>query len=100
MTYYPILGLARRAGCITSGFTNCFQAVLNNVARLVIIAEDAGFVNKRKLEKACLEHNIVFVEVGSKKDFYTYLGKNSCYWAILDSNFAKVFLSKLGDLRR
>ncbi|NPV28252.1 MAG: 50S ribosomal protein L7ae [Firmicutes bacterium] len=88
---FSLLGLARRAGKLTSGITNCLHALAHKEARLIILAEDAGR-NREKVIKACLTEQVPYLEFGSRQEFLKYLGQSSCIWAVLCENFAQQIL--------
>lgn len=89
-----LLGLAKRAGKLTSGITNCLHAIQNKQARLIIIAKDAG-VSKKKIIRDCLSERVEYVEYGTKEEFQRMLGSPSCFWAILSRELSQGFLTQI-----
>lgn len=88
-----LLGLAKRAGKLVVGFTNCLQAIQNKRATLVIITKDAG-VDKKKIIRACHEKGIRHIEFGTKDEFRQTIGSPSCFLAILSRELSQGFLAK------
>ncbi len=91
---FSLLGLAKRAGRLASGFTICLHAISLKKARLVVLAEDTGR-SREKVIKACLAKQVPFVEFGSKQQFLKFLGQSSCIWAILCDEIAQNFLKNI-----
>ncbi|HHW40386.1 MAG TPA: 50S ribosomal protein L7ae [Syntrophomonadaceae bacterium] len=89
-----LLGLAKRAGKLASGMTNCLHAIRNKQAKLIIIAKDAG-VNKKKIIRVCLAERIKYVEYGTKDEYRRILGCPSCFWAILSRELSQGFLAQI-----
>lgn len=90
---FSLLGLAKRAGKLVPGITNCLHAVCTGQAKLVIITRDAG-TTKKKVIKNCRVRQIPCVEFGMKEQFHRLLGQSSCFWVILSEDFACGFLEK------
>ncbi len=89
-----LLGLAKRAGKLAAGITNCLNAIRNKQAKLIIIAKDAG-VSKKKIIRDCLAERINYVEYGTKEEFKRMLGSPSCFWAILSRELSQGFLAQI-----
>jgi ribosomal protein L7Ae-like RNA K-turn-binding protein len=60
LTFYTLLGFAKKSKKLVSGMTNCLYAIRKKKARLVIITEDAG-INRKKVVRECQSQDIPFV---------------------------------------
>lgn len=88
--FLQMLGLAQRAGAITSGAVGCEQALRKGKASLIIVATDAvadvhkeyGFVSEHK--------GIPLVTISSKAELGNAIGKSSRVAIIVtDPNFGR-----------
>lgn len=93
---YGMLGLAVRAGKIVFGSEAGSDAVRNQKAYLVILAEDASDRTKKLMNNKCKSFNVPIFEYGTIIDLGTKLGKKkvSCV-ALVDKGFAEVIIRKL-----
>ncbi len=95
MSFYTLLGFAKKSNQLISGMTNCLYAIRKKKAHLIVITEDAG-LNRKKVIRECVLYEIPFVEFGVKEDYSRYLGQNpACYWAVLSQDIAKGLAGKL-----
>lgn len=88
MTFFTLLGFAKRANKLVCGMTNCLYAVRKKKAKLVIITEDAG-VTRKKVVRECQSLDIPFLEFGKKDQYFRLLGNPACYWAVLSQEIAE-----------
>lgn len=96
MTFYTLLGFAKKSNKLVSGMTNCLYAIRKKKARLVIITEDAG-INRKKVVRECQSQDIPFVEFGNRDEYLKFLGQNpACYWAVLSQEIAEGLIRELG----
>jgi ribosomal protein L7Ae-like RNA K-turn-binding protein len=86
-----LLGFARRAGKITSGFDASMREVASGKARVVIITSDASPNTSEKMLQACLNYDVPAVTIHSTMDDVgRAIGKAStAVAAITDRSFAK-----------
>ena len=90
-----LIGLACRARKIASG-EMILNAVRNNSAKLVIIAEDASENTKKKLVDKCTFYKVDYVFIESSTILSHAIGKNNrMAIAINDSGFAEKIKSYL-----
>lgn len=93
---YGMLGLAVRAGKVVFGSEAASDAVRNQKAHLVILAEDASDRTKKLMNNKCKSFNVPLFEYGTIMDLGSKLGKKrvSCV-AVKDKGFAEEIIRKL-----
>lgn len=94
--FLGMLGMAKRAGKVSSGEAVCSKAIKNGEARLVIIASDASENTKKSVINSCLYYGVDYIEAASMADIGKYAGSASerAVAVINDNNFAKAILDK------
>jgi len=84
-----MVGLAVRARKASTGVFLTEKALNEGTCELVIMAEDIGQSNKRKIENKCLEWNVPFIYHGDKNSLSHAAGKKEMpVIGILDHGFA------------
>lgn len=87
---YGLLGLAQRAGRITSGEAAAEANIRKSKGKLVLIAQDASERTKDLFEGLCRKQKIKHLIIGEKIKYGIALGKSPrSVVVILDENFAK-----------
>lgn len=90
------LGLAKKAGKITSGEFLTENAVSKKKAKLVIVAEDASDNTKKKFSDKCTFYKIPIVFYKTKPELGNAIGTSpKASVAVLDDGFSKVILKTL-----
>ena len=93
-----LIGLAKRAGKISSGEPICKDKIKSGDARLVIIAEDASDNTKKSLTNSCKYYNSPYVIFFSKEQLGCFCGGGfKSAVAVCDKGFAEAILKKLGE---
>ena len=72
-----LLGLARRAGKPVLGFTATCAAMEKGRIKLVIMAEDTAANTRKKMEKNCRRHGVVFHYFANREELGCAIGKKS-----------------------
>lgn len=89
---YSLLGLARRAGKITSGESQVEAMLKKKKGYLLILAEDAPGIHK-KYEKWAEDLKLPVLIIGSKKDLGIAIGLSPrSSILVMDEGFAKAIL--------
>lgn len=70
-----LIGLAMKAGKITSGEFSTEKAVKDGQAALVIVAEDASGNTKKKFQNMCTYYHVPIYFYGSKNALGAAIGK-------------------------
>ncbi|MEB3101120.1 ribosomal L7Ae/L30e/S12e/Gadd45 family protein [Paenibacillaceae bacterium T2] len=90
------LGLCLKAGKLATGDEGALKAVRSGQARLVLLAEDASENAKKKYRDKCGFYRIPLVEVLSRAELGSSLGKKDrVVVAVLDTGFADLILKSL-----
>ena len=90
------LGLARRAGKLTSGYQACLHNVQKGKVRLIIVAEDSADNTKDKFSTLCKKYNISFEIFGTIEALSSMTGfSGRGVYGIEDDNFAQVVIKEI-----
>lgn len=90
-----MIGLAKRAGKVSTGEFICSKAVKSGEAKLVIIAENASENTKKSVINSCRFYKVKYIEAGSMSDLGKYTGSQErAVVSVNDNNFAKAILDK------
>jgi ribosomal protein L7Ae-like RNA K-turn-binding protein len=89
------LGLAQRAGKLSSGTVAVLKAIDKNRAKLVIIANDISDNSIQKIINKCKNKRIPMIKFVEKETLGHYIGKGlRAVISINDQNFATTILKK------
>jgi len=94
---YSLLGLAKKAGQLSSGDETCERAIKSGKAVLVIVAEDASENTKGKFKSMCDFQDVCYREYGKKLDLGRCIGKEIRSVISIQSKDFKNGLLKLID---
>ena len=93
---YSLLGLAQRAGKISSGEFMTEQSVKAGKAVLIIVAEDASANTKKNFTDMSAYYKVPIIIFGSKSELGHALGKEiRASLALTDSGFAGTIQKQL-----
>ena len=85
-----MVGLARRAGKISSGSVGCEQSVKGKAAKLVIIATDASDNTKKAFTNTCSYYDTECIEYADMQSLGQCIGADErAVVSVNDKNFAK-----------
>lgn len=88
---FSYLGLAMRAGKLSTGDDIVLQALRSGEAKLVIIATDASSRTQKKFRDKCSHYQIPIVEFGNRYELGASIGKEDrVIISVNDSGFAKM----------
>lgn len=94
-----MIGLATKAGAVTSGEFSVDKAIKAGKARLVIIADDASDRTKKGFKDSCTYYRVPLVIYKDKETLGHSMGKQfRASLAILDTGFADSLLKKCREL--
>lgn len=89
-----MLGLAKRAGKISTGSFICEKMIKSNNARLVVVAKDASKNTKKAIFDACGYHKVRIMEYSDMLSLGNAVGAGAprAVVSVNDNNFAKAIL--------
>lgn len=91
-----LLGLAQRAGKLSSGDFIVEKAMKKKTPKLVLLAGDCAANNEKKYIQLAELHHIPLRKVGSKETLGAAIGKEvRVVVAVEDDGFAKVLLKEI-----
>lgn len=94
--FLNMLGLAKRAGKVTTGEELCKRAVQSGVSRLIIIASDASDNTKKSIINSCKYYNVRYITAADKAEIGKFTGaKSRAVASVNDNSFAKAILDRL-----
>ena len=94
--FLGMLGLAKRAGKITSGEFLCEQAIKNGQSRLVIIASNISENSKKSVVNACSYYGVQYIELATSVELGKAIGAGErMVISVNDDNFKDAILSKI-----
>lgn len=95
---YSMIGLAQKAGKVSSGDDTCETIIKSNKSFLVIVASDASDRTKKKFNDMCIYRNIKIYEFGLKDVLGKSIGKlTRSILVIKDINFANTIEKLLNE---
>ena len=91
-----MIGLATKAGKITSGEFSVEKAVKSGKAYLVIVAEDASDNTKKMFTNMCTFYEVPIYFYGNKEILGNAMGKETrASLALLDTGFSNAIVKKI-----
>ncbi len=85
-----LIGLAKRAGKVSSGEFICKQSIKSKKAKLVIIARDASSNTKKSIKNSCAFYKVKYIECATMQDLGKFTGGGErAVISINDENLAK-----------
>lgn len=91
-----MIGLAKRAGKVTTGEFLCDKAIKGGVSRLIIIAEDISEKGKKAITDSCKHYGVEYIIFESSDTLGRITGADSrVVVSINDENFKNAILSKI-----
>lgn len=91
-----MIGLAKRAGKITSGEFLCEKTIKNGQSRLIIIASDISDNAKTAVVNSCRHYGVEYIEYSSSSELGKAIGADSrMIVSVNDDSFKNAILSKI-----
>lgn len=89
-----MLGLAKRAGKISTGSFICEKMIKSGDARLVILANDASDNTKKSISDSCRFYDVRLIEYSDRATLGHAVGADAdrVVVSVNDNNFAKAIL--------
>ncbi|MEE1350463.1 MAG: ribosomal L7Ae/L30e/S12e/Gadd45 family protein [Clostridia bacterium] len=86
-----MLGLAKRAGKVSTGTFICEKMIKSRMAQLVILAGDASENTKKAISDSCNFYGIKLIEYSNMDELGHYVGAKAprAVVSVNDENFAK-----------
>lgn len=96
-----MLGLAKKAGKITSGAPLCEKDIKSKKSKLIIISTDTSENSKKSIIDACQYYKIEYIEYSDKEMLGKSIGTDGfrTVISINDKNFADAVLIKYAELK-
>lgn len=86
---YGMLGLAKRAGKVSTGAFICDKMIKSHRAKLVLLASDASENTKKAVRDSCCFHKVKLIELSDMSTLGHYTGGGDrAVVSINDNNFA------------
>lgn len=90
-----MLGLAKRAGKVTTGEYLCDKAIKSGQSHLIIIARDISEGGKKSVCDACAYYGVPYIEYATAEELGRITGTDRrCVASVNDENFKNAILSK------
>lgn len=87
---FGMLGLAKRAGKVSTGAFVCDKMIRSKRAKLVILASDASENTKKSVTDSCAYYNIKLIELSDMAGLgHITGGGERAVVSVNDNNFAK-----------
>ena len=94
--FFRMLGLAARAGALRFGEGAVRDSIRTNLAKMVIVAQDASENTKKKLSDNCKFYKVSYFEYGDRFALGSATGKGfAVVISVNDENFAKTLIDIL-----
>ena len=94
--FLGMLGLAKRAGKITSGEFLCEQSIKSGQSALVIIASDISENSRKSIVNACTYYGVQYIEIATSSELGKAIGEDMRMTvSVNDGNFKNAILSKI-----
>lgn len=91
-----MIGMAKRAGKVSTGGFLCERAIKDGSARLVVLASDISENSSKSIINSCEYYNVRYITYGDKDSLGTFTGGGDrVVVSINDDNFAGAVLDKL-----
>lgn len=89
-----MLGLAKRAGKVSTGTFICEKMIKSKTAKLIILAEDASANTAKTIKDACNYNNIKMIQCSNMSDLGHFVGAGAdrAVISVNDNNFANAIL--------
>ena len=96
-----MIGLAKRAGKVTSGAPLCEKDIKSKKSELIIIATDTTQKGKKSIIDACQYYNIEYIEYSSKELLAKAIGIDGfrTVVSVSDKSFRDAILVKYAELK-
>lgn len=90
-----MLGLAKRAGKISTGAFICSKSIKQGRAKLVILAGDASANTKKSINDSCKYYKVKIIEMSDMAALgHATGGGERAVISVEDNNFAKAILDR------
>ncbi|MGM9907556.1 L7Ae/L30e/S12e/Gadd45 family ribosomal protein [Limosilactobacillus sp.] len=86
-----LLGLARRAGQLTSGEGIVLKNIQTNKAKFVFLASDAGKATAKKFTDKCSFYRVPYSQQFTRKQLSQATGQARTVFGVMQSGFARKF---------
>ena len=96
-----MIGLAKRAGKVTSGAPLCEKDIKTKKSKLIIIATDTTQNGKKSIVDACRYYDIEYIEYSDKELLAKAIGIDGfrTVVSVNDKNFSDAILVKYAELK-
>ncbi|MGN1115060.1 MAG: L7Ae/L30e/S12e/Gadd45 family ribosomal protein [Candidatus Ornithomonoglobus sp.] len=92
---FGMLGLAKRAGKVSTGAFVCGNMIKSRKAKLVLLAGDAAPNTKKAVRNSCKYYNVKLIEISDMASLgHATGGGERAVVSVNDENFAKAISDK------
>lgn len=84
-----LLGLARRAGELTTGEGMVLKAIQQGQTKLVFLAQDAGEASQKKFRDKCQSYQVTLCQRFTRAQLSQAIGQSRSILAITQAGFTK-----------
>ncbi len=91
-----MIGLAKKAGYLSSGTYMCETSIKSGISKLVIIAEDASSNTKKSITDSCIYRKVPCIEFSDMYNLGKFSGGGEkAVLSVNDEKFADALLQKI-----
>ena len=91
-----MLGLAKRAGKISSGESACKEAIRFGKSQLILLAGDASDNTKKNITDSCAYYDVSYYIIGTKESLGHAIGNSyNAVISVNDSGFASALIKHI-----
>ncbi|MBE7049759.1 MAG: hypothetical protein E7394_03195 [Ruminococcaceae bacterium] len=91
-----LLGLAKRAGRVSSGESACKEAIRFGSSYLILLAKDASANTKKNITDSCSFYDVPYAEIADKETLGGAIGNfYNAVVSVNDEGFAKGILNHI-----
>lgn len=96
-----MLGLAKRAGKVSTGVVLCEKDIKSKKSELIIIAEDVSDNTRKSIINSCEYYSVKYIEYSDMFDLGNAVGADGerGVVSVNDEGFAKTIFEKYSDLK-
>lgn len=95
---FGMIGLAKRAGKVSTGAFICGKMIKSGRAKLVILARDASPNTKKDISDSCAYYKIKLIELSDMSSLgHITGGGDRAVVSVNDNNFAKAILDNITE---
>ena len=91
---YGLIGLAQKAGCVSSGEQACETAVRSGEEGVLILASDASKNTEKKFTDKCAFYKVPLIRMASKEELGRIIGKQERSVLFINAKMSAAVIKK------